>query len=149
GRIPTLAETTDYLKDADPARKTKLVDRLIASPGYVRHQAQEFLTLLKLPDVSRRAPKGGALHEYLLTSFAENKPWDRMFRELMLPDETDAKTRGAGEFLKSRVRDLNRMTIDVSSIFFGVNVSCAQCHDHPHVPSWTQDHFYGMKSFLA
>src|SRR5262249_6670809 len=30
-----------------------------------------------------------------------------------------------------------------------VNVSCAQCHDHPHVPDWTQDHFYGMKSFFA
>src|SRR5207302_8400216 len=28
-------------------------------------------------------------------------------------------------------------------------VSCAQCHDHPHVHDWTQDIFYGMKSFFA
>jgi len=28
-------------------------------------------------------------------------------------------------------------------------VSCAQCHDHPLVKDWTQDHFYGMKAFLA
>jgi hypothetical protein len=149
GRIPTLAELDSYLADADPNKKANLVDRLMASPAYARHQAQELYTLLRLSDNSRKAPKGGALHEYLLTAVKENRSWDGMFRDLILPDETNAKTKGAAEFLKSRVKDLNRLTIDVSSIFFGVNVSCAQCHDHPHVPAWTQDHFYGMKSFLA
>src|SRR5262249_49880780 len=38
---------------------------------------------------------------------------------------------------------------DVSVLFFGVNVSCAQCHDHPVVQDWKQDHFFGMKSFFA
>jgi PAS domain-containing protein len=33
-------------------------------------------------------------------------------------------------------------------LFFGVNVSCAQCHDHPHVADWSQEVYYGMKSFL-
>ena len=33
--------------------------------------------------------------------------------------------------------------------FFGVNVSCAQCHDHPLVADWKQDHFYGMKAFFS
>jgi hypothetical protein len=37
----------------------------------------------------------------------------------------------------------------VSIAFLGVNVSCAQCHNHPHVADWTQDHFYGMKMFVA
>src|SRR3954453_2784178 len=45
--------------------------------------------------------------------------------------------------------DLDRLTAEVSVIFFGVNVSCAQCHDHPHVDDWKQDHFYGMKAFFA
>src|SRR5439155_26490633 len=79
----------------------------------------------------------------------ENRPRERMFRDVMLPDTTDKKTQGSSEFLRSRVKDLNRLTVDVSTTFFGVNVSCAQCHDHPHVHDWKQDHFYGMKSFLA
>lgn len=149
GRVPTLPEMTEYLAAKDADKKVQLVDRLMASPGFVRHQAQEFFTLLKSPEPGRKAPKQNALHEYLLTSFDENRPWDRMFRDLMLPDEKHPKRKGAAEFLKSRVRDLNRLTIDVSVTFFGVNVSCAQCHDHPHVESWTQDHFYGMKAFLA
>src|SRR5262249_29132485 len=89
------------------------------------------------------------LREYLTAALRENKPWDQMFRELMLPDEADAKTKGAADFLKARLTDADRLTNDVSVAFFGVNVSCAQCHDHPLVKDWTQDHFYGMKSFLA
>jgi hypothetical protein len=149
GRIPTLAETSEYFASSDPAKKSKLVDRLMASSGFVRHHAQEFLSFLHTNDGNRRAPKSTGMRDYLLTSFAENRGWNRMFRDMMLPDESDAKFRGAGEFLKSRIKDLNRVTIDASIVFFGVNVSCAQCHDHPHVQSWTQDHFYGMKSFFA
>jgi hypothetical protein len=148
GRIPTLAETTEYVTSSDPAKKQQLVERLMASPGFVRHQTTEFYTLVQLEERRKGANPTG-LRDYLQQAFAENRPWDRIFRELMLPEESDSKTKGAGEFIKARVKDLNRLTIDTSSLFFGVNISCAQCHDHPHVPSWTQDHFYGMKSFFA
>jgi hypothetical protein len=43
---------------------------------------------------------------------------------------------------------VDKLTTEVSTIFFGVNISCAQCHDHPKVPDWKQDHFFGMKSFF-
>jgi hypothetical protein len=149
GRIPTLGETTEYLASTDPDRKVKLVERLLASRGFVRHQAQELLTLLLPEEQGRNNQRRGPLRDYLSTAVSENRSWDRIFREIMLPEETDPKERGAGEFLKSRIKDLNRLAVDVSTVFFGVNISCAQCHDHPHVPDWTQDHFYGMKSFFA
>ncbi len=41
------------------------------------------------------------------------------------------------------------MAGDVSVLFFGVNISCAKCHDHPLVEDWKQDHFYGMRSFFS
>jgi hypothetical protein len=145
GRVPTLHETKEYLADTSADRKTRLLDRLMASPAFVRYQAEEFLTLLQGEDRSKSAPLLG----YLRSAFAENRSWDRVFRELLLPDDSDPKTQGSSTFLKTRVKDVNRLATDVSSIFFGVNISCAQCHDHPHVPDWTQDHFYGMKSFFA
>jgi hypothetical protein len=148
-RIPTVAETDAFLASPDSQKKVQLVDRLLASSAFVRHQAVEFTALLQTDEGSNKGVKRTALAGYFLKSFTENRPWDRVFREILLPDDSDPKTAGSGEFLKSRVKDLNRLTIDVSSIFFGVNVSCAQCHDHPHVPDWTQDHFYGMKSFFA
>jgi hypothetical protein len=149
GRVPTVAELNEYLIGSSADKKAKLIERLIASPAYARHQAAEFFTLLQYSENVTRAPRRNALYNYLLASFNENRSWDQVFKELILPDEANTKQQGANEFLKSRVKDLNRVAIDVSTTFFGVNVSCAQCHDHPHVQAWTQDLFYGMKSFFA
>src|SRR5438067_2190744 len=52
-------------------------------------------------------------------------------------------------FLARRQATLDELTADSTSVFFGVNVSCARCHDHPLVPDWTQDHYYGMASFFV
>jgi hypothetical protein len=147
GRIPTVGELHEFTQSPDSQKKTKLVDRLIVSPSFARHQAQEFATVMQVQD-ARRGTKG-PLQDYLTASFAENKGWDRIFREIVVADEYSTKPNGAGEFVKVRMKDIDRLTIDVSITFFGVNVSCAQCHDHPHVPAWTQDHFYGLKSFFA
>ena len=146
GRIPTAGETAAYVASADSAKRGKLIDRLIASPAFARHQAALFETMLN-PDGDRRG--GTALRDYLTAAMQDGTSWDRIFRELMLPDPDNTKTKGAAEFLRARITDADRLTNDVSVAFFGVNVSCAQCHDHPLVKDWTQDHFYGMKAFLV
>ena len=142
GRIPTAAESRAYVASTDPDKRARLIDRLMASPGFVRHQATELDTMLM-------AGSKGSLRDYLVKAAGENRPWDQIFRELMLPDQTDKLQKVAAEYLRHRVKDLDRLTADVSSTFFGVNISCAQCHDHPLVHDWKQDHFYGMKSFLS
>ncbi|MFM8270828.1 MAG: DUF1549 domain-containing protein, partial [Gemmata sp.] len=146
GRIPTAGEVAGYVKSTDAEKRAKLVDRLIGSPGFVRHQAALFDVMLN-PEGDRRG--GSEFRTYLADALKENKPWDRIFREVLLPDETDPNLKGAAAFLRGRVSDMDKLTSDVSVAFFGVNVSCAQCHNHPHVEAWTQDHFYGMKAFLA
>lgn len=141
GRIPTVAETGAFVASAEPDKRVKLVERLMASPGFVRHQATEFDTMLM-------AGTSGSIRTYLLRAFADNRPWDQIFREVLLADEQDPERKGVGDFLKKRIKDVDKLTTEVSTIFFGVNISCAQCHDHPKVPDWKQDHFFGMKSFF-
>lgn len=141
GRIPTAAEARAFVASTDPEKRARLIDRLIATPAFARHQAAELDTMLM-------AGTRGSLRDYLIKAAGENRPWDQIFRELMLPDQTDKLQKVAAEYLRQRVKDLDRLTADVSSTFFGVNISCAQCHDHPLVSDWKQDHFYGMKSFF-
>lgn len=142
GRIPTAAETQAYLADSSPDKRVRLVDRWLNSPAYVSHQANEFDRMLT-PD-----SKGG-MREYLLQAFQEQRPWDQMFREMMLGRDDDPEQKGALQFVRTRAADLDKLTNETSVLFFGVNISCAQCHDHPLAPEWTQHHFYGMKSFFA
>ncbi len=147
GRIPTPAETKAYVESGDSQKREKLVDRLMASPSFIRHQAT-MLDLAVNPPLPGSNRAGGT-KTYLQNALTDNKSWDKIFRELMLPNEEDPKLKGSSDFLRTRITDLDRATNDVSVAFFGVNVSCAQCHDHPLVADWKQDHFYGMKSFLA
>lgn len=146
GRIPTTAEVDHYVNSTDSDKRVALVDRLMGLPSFARHQAALFDVMLAA-EGNRRG--GTALRDYLTASIREGKPWDKLFREMMLPVETDPRLKGAAEFIRGRVADADRLTNDTSVAFFGVNVSCAQCHNHPNVADWTQDHFFGMKAFLA
>jgi len=141
GRIPTAAELRAFAGPAEPEKRARLVDRLMASPGFARHLADSF-------DAALMAGVRGSLRDYLLAAFRDARPWDQVFREVMAADESTPGRKGSAEFLKARAKDGDRLTSDVSSVFFGVNVSCAKCHDHPLVKDWKQDHYYGMKSFL-
>ena len=138
GRPPTAAEAKAYIASSNPRKRGETVDRLIASPGFPKHQANELNALLM-------QSSSGDLLKYLGPATIENRPWDQVFRELITADPDT----GADQFLKSRVKDLDQAANDTSVLFFGVNVSCAQCHDHPLVSEWTQSHFFGMKSFFS
>jgi hypothetical protein len=147
GRIPTAAETREYVESKTLDKREKLVDRLMQSSGFVRYQASEFDAML-MQGASNGRRGGGSLRDYLERSIASNRPWNEVFKDLILPDDNDAAKKGAGEFLKPRLTDVDKLTTEVSILFFGVNMSCARCHDHPLVADWKQDHFFGMKSFF-
>lgn len=148
GRIPTAAEAAAYAASRDADNKLKLVERLMASGAYARHTAHELDALLAAAPLGRRGGQP-SLRGYLSAAARENRPWDKVFRDLVTGGDAEAQRLGAGNFLRPRARDLDKLTTEVSALFFGVNISCAQCHDHPLVADWKQDHYYGLKSFFA
>ena len=111
------------------------------SPDYVRHNASEFDELLRCDN-----PDAPSVRTYLLAAFREKRPWDCMFRDLLGVSSDPAKPE---QFVLKRLKDADMLARDVSSVFFGLNISCAQCHRHPHIKSVTQDYFFGMKAFFA
>jgi Protein of unknown function (DUF1549)/Protein of unknown function (DUF1553) len=143
GRIPTPAEVEAFIKSAEPDRKARLVDRLLASADFPYHQRNEF-------DILLMAGKGnGEWRDWLLKTLSENRPWPELFREVILPREGEESAKAAATFLKSRAMNVDDMTNDTSRLFFGVSINCAKCHDHPLVTDWTQDHYFGMASFFS
>ncbi|TWU06296.1 DUF1549 domain-containing protein [Stieleria varia] len=143
GRIPTQSELDDYLNAEPRDRKQRLVKRLIESPDFAYHQRNQLDILLLL-----RQEHNDKWREYLLEATRDNRPWDRLFREIMLPEESPSSDPRPVAFLKRRTNDLDAMTNDSSVTWFGVNVACAKCHDHPLVSDWTQAHYYGMAAFF-
>ncbi|TXT27589.1 MAG: hypothetical protein FD138_2737, partial [Planctomycetota bacterium] len=144
GRIPTSEEAKTYVANGSAVKRTELVDRLLASPDFVWHQRNEFDRML-LPN----KPNDGDFRKYLLWAVKENRPWDAMFRDMLVGDEADENRKHALTFIKSRARELDDMLNDTAIVFFGVNVTCAKCHDHPLTPDWKQHHYFGMASFFS
>jgi hypothetical protein len=148
GVIPTAAEARTFLKDPSPDRRERLIDRLLANPAYARRMQQVFDVLLMERRPGKHVPLP-AWQEYLRRSFAENKPYDQLVRELLSTDGTDPKLRPAARFLLDREAEPNLLTKDVSRMFLGMNLHCAQCHDHPLVDAYKQEHFYGLFAFFS
>ncbi len=143
GRIPTSSEISSYLQSSDVDKQARLIDRLLASPDFAFHQRNEF-------DVQLMGSKGDSeWRDWLLKAVEENRPWPQVFREILLPREADPASKGSVAFLKTRAANVDDMTNDTSRLFFGVSINCAKCHDHPLVPDWTQDHYFGMASFFS
>src|SRR5262245_30046850 len=147
GTIPTAVEARAFLQDSAPDKRVKLIDRLLASPEHARHLAHVFDVVLmeRRPDRQVKKPEW---HEYLRTSFAENKPWDQLVREILSANDEDSKQRPAARFYLDREGEPHLLTKDIGRLFLGMNLQCSQCHDRPIVEDYKQDIYYGLFAFL-
>lgn len=141
GRIPTATEAQDFVASTAADKRLALVDRLLASPDSPRHERNFLDTLLM-------AKEDPAWRDYLLKTCEANSPWDQRFREILATND-DGSKKAELAFLKARAKNVDDLTRDTSRLFFGVDVSCAKCHDHPLVSDWKQDHYYGIAAFFS
>jgi len=148
GVIPSAEVTRAFLGDQAADKRVKLIDRLLASEQYPRHMQRVFDNLFmdRRPDKHvRRAD----WQEYLRKSFADNKPLDQLVREILSADGSDVKNRAPARFYLDRLAEPHQLTRDISRLFLGMNFHCAQCHDHPLVPAYRQEDYYGIYAFLS
>jgi hypothetical protein len=147
GVIPPAADVRAFLKDATPDKRQRLIDRLLASPEHARHLQQVFDVLLMDRRPDKHVPRA-AWQEFLRRSFADNKPWDQLVREILSADGSDPQSRPAARFYLDREGEPHLLTRDVGRLFLGMNLQCAQCHNHPQVRGYPQDLYYGLFAFF-
>jgi hypothetical protein len=147
GTIPTATEARAFLADKTANKRELLIDRLLASPEHVRHMQNVFDLMLMERRPDRNVTRA-QWQEFLHSSLAANKPWDQLVREILSADGTDPALRPAAKFYLDRTGEPHLLTRDISRLFLGTNYQCAQCHDHPRVKHYRQDHYYGIYAFL-
>jgi hypothetical protein len=148
GRIPSAEQARQFLADPSPAKRVQVVDELLASPAHAQHMAQVFDLIL----MERRADKYVKKEEwnsYLLTSFQQNKPINQLAHEILSADGVDEKLRGPAKFYLDREAEPNLITREVGRMFFGMDLQCAQCHDHPSIDDYYQADYYGLFAFVS
>jgi Protein of unknown function (DUF1549)/Protein of unknown function (DUF1553) len=161
GRLPLPADVTEFVADRDANKRTKLVDKLLDSDDYAKHWSRYWrdVFMSKVTDMRGRAG-APSFEAWLAEQFQKNQPWDRMARELLTatgtqpirlgrPVEPDAKN-GVASFMLSYqgVDAINDRTAETARIFLGIQIQCAQCHDHPF-DGWKQEQFHELASYFA
>jgi hypothetical protein len=153
GRIPTLAEARAYLADGGPDKKARLVDHLLASPEFAEYWGGDLYADLlfgsegKSAQIERQYDPAA----WLVQAFAENRRYDWMATQL-LTASGDLRESGAAAFVAARTRGGNgpeAVAGAAARIFLGIQIQCAQCHDHPYDTRWKQEDFYGLVAFFA
>ena len=176
GLPPTPGEVRAFLDDEDPAAYEKLVDRLLDDSRYGERWARDWLDLARYADTAGYEgdpdlPHAWRYRDYVIDSFNRDKRYDLFIKEQIAGDEfseilgagdlpgVDAEKVVAMTFLRlapfteprgdeSRHELLSEMTSTVGSVFLGMTVGCAKCHDHKYDEIPTRD-FYRMKAFFA
>lgn len=148
GTLPTPAETKAFLADQQPDKRTRVIDQLLADARFPFHWAEVFDVMLMERRQDKYVPHAEWI-KYLQASFQQNKPWNLMVREMFTADGTDPATRPAAKFFLDRDAEPHIVTRDVGRIFFGVDLQCAQCHNHPLVDHYLQSDYYGIFAFVS
>jgi Protein of unknown function (DUF1549)/Protein of unknown function (DUF1553) len=165
GRIPRVAETTEFLADPAADKRAKLVDRLLSMPNYARHfgatTRQEWMPQAAT-DV-RFFFNGQQFEEWLQAEYRKNTPLDAMVRELLtvtVPDglarfrdatdefRADPNANRVAAFYQANEFRPENIAAATTRLFMGIKLECAQCHDHPFA-TYSKEQFWQTAAFFG
>jgi hypothetical protein len=145
-----------------------VVDRLLASRAYAERQAQYWLDLARYADSDgyehdNARPEAWRYRDWVIDAFDRDLPLDEFLRLQLAGDELrpdDPAAAVATGFLlcgpdmpdlnrqdERRSMVLNEMTSTLGSSILGLQLGCAQCHDHKFEPLSHAD-FYRLRACL-
>lgn len=162
GKLPTADKVVQFLANTDPEKRSLAIDELLNSPAYAEHWATYWDNLL-MGRLTREAYLDRtAFREWLRVRFDKNIPWNQLVKDLItaegyntnrqalrggseMPKDFEQRFNPATNFFLRYSRSLPDFASATSKLFLGVQIQCAQCHDHK-TEKWTQQDF---KQFTA
>ncbi|MCL6505115.1 MAG: PSD1 and planctomycete cytochrome C domain-containing protein [Pirellulales bacterium] len=168
GLPPTPEEVDAFLADSTADALDRLISRLLASPRYGEHMARYWLDAARYGDThGLHLDNERSLWPYrdwVIAAFNQNMPFDRFTVEQLagdlLPDAT-RQQRVASGFNRCNVSTSEGGSIDeevrvryavdrvetTATVFLGLTLGCAVCHDHKYDP-FTQRDFYQLMAYF-
>ena len=148
GRIPTATEVQFFQQQTDIHKRVQTIDRLLQRPEHARHMQHVFdVTLMqRLPN--KHVPVE-QWQDYLYQSFQQNISWQQLTWDLLSATGAQAESRSAARFLLDRELKPELVARAIGRVFLGRDLECAQCHNHPTIEDYPQQHYYGLVSFFS
>ena len=149
GKLPTPEQTRAFVNTREKDKRAKLIDHLLSGQDYATNWGRYWRDVIKYHATNEQVARYGynELEKWLTAQIAENQPWDKVAHDLITATgRTDEN--GATVFAFAHETLPVEMAGEVSRIFLGVQIQCAQCHDHPN-DSWKRTQFHEFAAFFA
>ena len=148
GKIPEPERIRAFVQDPTEThrKRSRAIDELIRSQAYADYWTLKWGDLLRSNRKFMSYKGMWAFREWLRQSIADNKPYDRLVRELLTSKGSTFENPAANFFLSARGPTAAMET--TTQLFLGVRMVCAQCHDHPF-EKWTQNQYFEMAAFFS
>ncbi len=150
GRIPSVAEVREFLDDERPDKRRQLVDELLQHGAFAAHLANTWRDLLLAGSTAPEARgQASALETWLKLRFSANLPYDQIVHDLLTAalDRDSPRAPSPLAFYQAAEFKPEQLAANVSRVFLGVQVQCAECHDHPFA-AWKQPQFWSFAAFF-
>jgi hypothetical protein len=147
GRLPTPEQVRKFTADSNPNKRIVTVAALLGSEAYARNWARYWRDVVLSRATNQRVGLVQARFESWLTEqFAANTPWDEVATQL-LTATGDVREEGSTALVFAHDGDAAEIAAETSRIFLGIQISCANCHDHPY-DSWKREDFHTLAAYF-
>lgn len=146
GTIPSAGRVAAFLDSRDPQKRSKLIDELLADTQFGRHFGETWSNLLFVRESTNRQLRSEPLADWFARRFNDNTPWDKTVRDLITATGTQDENGAATFFISLRTPE--KMNDQVCRVLLGVQLQCAQCHDHPFT-GWKRSDYWSMAAFFT
>jgi hypothetical protein len=147
GVTPRVAEARAFLADPSPDKRAKLIDKLLDSPGHATHLANTWRNIMLPGGMNiEQINNVVGVQNWLRQRFIENLRYDNLVSELLVA--SDGGDLGPALYYTSLELAPEKLAGSTARIFLGLQIECAQCHDHPF-DKWKQKDFWGYAAFFA
>lgn len=147
GVVPTVGDARAFLALSSDDKRREYIERLLASPRFPTHLANTFRNVI-LPTEDNNNPfaNSDGLQNWLRQQFVKNLRYDRIVSEFVAAKGNSQD--GPAIFYRSLEAKPEKLAASTARVFLGLQIQCAQCHDHPF-DDWTQEEFWQYAAFFA
>lgn len=148
GKLPPADDVKAFVGSAQRDKRAKLVEQLLDSLDYASSMAMKWGAVLQNKREGRGdyAPGTHAMSLWLKEAFHDDMPYDEFVREILTASGTAVDNPPVVWY--RQVRSPEQNVDNVSQLFLGTRIQCAQCHHHPF-EKWGQDDYFKFASFFA
>jgi len=146
GTIPSAEKAKAFIDSTDADKRTKLLDELLADPNYGRRMADIWTAKLFPRDSANRFVQKEPFYKWFEGEFNKNTAWSQLVTALVTATGEVETNPAVTYFLANR--SIDKLTDTVGQHFLGLQIQCAQCHNHPFT-GWKQTEYWGMAAFFS